>query len=150
MTTVTTSKLIAASPEIVRSVMLDFPRLPEWTQGFIRSIKPAKDGSVSKGDKLNVTLEGASFSPTILENSAQEFKWRGSIPGLFYGDHVFRFEPGPRPDTTLFTQSEEFSGILAFIIKFIPLGSKQRDGFEDFNEDLRRRVEGEASTAAAR
>ncbi|OAQ98960.1 hypothetical protein LLEC1_00602, partial [Akanthomyces lecanii] len=149
MTTVTTTKVIAASPEIVRSVMLDFSRLPEWTHGFIRSIEPAKDGNLSEGDKLNVTLEGASFSPTILENSAQQFKWRGSIPGLFYGDHVFRFEPGPRPETTLFTQSEEFSGILAFIIKLIPLGSKQRDGFENFNEDLRRRVEGEAGIGAS-
>ncbi|KAI9753351.1 MAG: hypothetical protein M4579_005209 [Chaenotheca gracillima] len=140
--TVTTTKEIASSPEHVRQVFLDFGKMPEWTQGFIRSITPVvpKD-PIEKGDKLNVTLQGASFSPVVLENSPQEFKWRGSIPGLFYGDHSFRFEPGPTPGTTTLTHSEEFSGPLTFLMKIIPQGTKQKEGFEGFNDDLKRRVE---------
>lgn len=41
--------------------------MPQWTQGFIRSIEPAsKKDTIDVGDKLNVTLEGASFSPVVL------------------------------------------------------------------------------------
>lgn len=41
--------------------------MPEWTKGFIRSIKPAVEKeAIETGDKLHVTLEGASFSPIVL------------------------------------------------------------------------------------
>lgn len=41
--------------------------MPEWAQGFIRTIEPvAQKDSIEKGDKLKVTLEGASFSPVVL------------------------------------------------------------------------------------
>lgn len=90
---------------------------------------------------MNKTKLISSFSSK--ENSAEQLKWRGSIPGLLYGDHAFRFDPGPKPGTTTFVHSEEFSGILAFAMNLIPQGSKQKEGFEGFNRDLKKRVESE-------
>jgi hypothetical protein len=49
---------------------LDFPRIPQWTQGFIRSITPQTPNksatSLEAGDKLTVQLEGMSFAPVVL------------------------------------------------------------------------------------
>jgi hypothetical protein len=49
---------------------LDFARIPQWTQGFIRSITPQTPNkpatSLEAGDKLTVQLEGMSFSPVVL------------------------------------------------------------------------------------
>ena len=86
MTIVSTTKQINRSPEQVRRVvrrylynypandqLLDFAKMPEWTQGFIRSIEPAvKKNTIEEGDKLNVTLEGASFSPVVLVRSHEK------------------------------------------------------------------------------
>ena len=49
------------------SQFLDFPKLPEWSQGFIKSIEvqPNKD-AIEKGDKLHVVMEGMAFSPTVV------------------------------------------------------------------------------------
>jgi hypothetical protein len=47
---------------------LDFPRIPQWTQGFIRGIEqqtPDKS-TIEAGDKLTVKLEGMTFSPVVL------------------------------------------------------------------------------------
>jgi hypothetical protein len=93
MVLITTSTEIACSParlrKIVRSSItsvniqmtrptsnnhpkqfLDFPRIPQWTQGFIRSITPQTPNklatSLEAGDKLTVQLEGMSFSPVVL------------------------------------------------------------------------------------
>jgi len=52
---------------------LDFPRIPHYTQGFIRSITPQTPDKAATelqaGDKLNVQLEGMSFSPVVLVSS---------------------------------------------------------------------------------
>lgn len=87
-----------------------------------------------------------TFSPTVMENSPGEFRWRGrmwGIPGLFSGEHSFRFEPSrTTPGATTFVQAEEFSGILSFLIadgtKF---AKTTKAGFEGFNADLKARVE---------
>ena len=135
--------------------------MPKWTQGFIRSIEPTSPkNTIEKGDKLKVVLQGASFSPIVLvclrvlrhchaaltlyfqENSPHEFKWRGSLLGIFVGDHSFRFEPSKTtPGSTTFVHSEEFHGALVTLLKIFPQGTKQKDGFDGFNRDLKRRVE---------
>lgn len=48
--------------------------MPEWTQGFIRSIEPVNKDAISEGDKLKVTLESASFSPVILVSTDSKTK----------------------------------------------------------------------------
>lgn len=51
------------------SQFLDFPRYPQWSQGFIKSIEPQTpkpSTEIQPGDKLNVRLEGMAFSPVVL------------------------------------------------------------------------------------
>lgn len=43
--------------------------MPQWTQGFIKSIEPhaQKDpATLQAGDKLTVRLQGMTFSPVVL------------------------------------------------------------------------------------
>lgn len=78
------------------------------------------------------------------ENSAERLKWRGSLPGIFTGDHVFEFQPSKRnPGQTTFLQYEDFTGLLAFTMKPTKeSGSKNMLGFLRFNEDVKRQAEG--------
>lgn len=77
------------------------------------------------------------------ENSAERLKWRGSLPGIFTGDHVFEFQPSKsNPGQTTFLQYEDFSGLLAFTMKPTKeSGSKNMLGFLRFNEDVKRQAE---------
>ncbi|KAM0710161.1 hypothetical protein Q7P35_002523 [Cladosporium inversicolor] len=156
MVLITTTTEITCSPAHLRKVLttpkrtqfLDFPRIPEWTQGAIRSITPQAPNKPPKelvaGDKLTVQLEGMSFSPVVLENSAQQFKWRGAVPLLFYGDHFFRFEDSKTtPGATTFSHGEEFKGILVAPFGWFGLGAKTGTGFEKFNLGLKREAERE-------
>lgn len=120
--------------------------MPEWCQGHFKSIEAqAQKNTIEKGDKLKVVLGGMTFNPDVLENSEQEFRWRGSLWGLFNGDHYFRFEPSKTtPGSTTFTHGEEFSGPLAVLMKLpIKIGdfNEMAPKFEKFNEDLKHRVE---------
>lgn len=74
--------------------------MPSWTQGFIRSIKPVnpQKKNIEKGDKLNVKLEGASFSPVVLvrliPRLTDKYKLiinRKTRPKYSNGEAAFRF-----------------------------------------------------------
>jgi hypothetical protein len=140
---------IARAPEDVRKVLLDFEQIPSWSQGYIKSIKPVNaNAKLEPGEKLKCILSGMSFNPTIIENNEHVFCWRGrlfGIPGVFVGEHAFRFEPSKTTSGgTTFIQEENFSGVLKFMISE---GSKMeketRTNFEGFNEDLKARCERE-------
>ncbi|GJN69770.1 hypothetical protein PLICBS_003822 [Purpureocillium lilacinum] len=149
---------IAAPPEQVRKTspdpdssdyyqFLDFQAFPTWTNGFIKSITPA-DPSAAPGTRLTVALEGITMSPTVLTNSESEFSWRGklwSVPGLFTGDHYFRFRPSDKtPGGTTLEHGEDFFGVLTFIIaEGTGFWEKTKKGFEGFNEDIKKKCEGD-------
>ncbi|KAM0693828.1 hypothetical protein Q7P36_005952 [Cladosporium allicinum] len=146
MVLISTTEEIACSPAHLRKIFLDFPRLPQWTQGFIRGIEQQNPNkkTIEAGDKLTVKLEGMTFSPVVLENTPSQFKWRGSIPLLLNGDHFFRFEPSTlTPGGTTFTHGEEFSGVMAGPFSWFGMGSKAGPGFAKFNGDLKREAEKE-------
>jgi hypothetical protein len=88
-----------------------------------------------------------TISPTIQENPAREFRWLGrlwGIPGLFTGEHTFRFENSKTtPGGTTMVQSEKFSGVLSFLVADgTGFAKTTREGFEGFNADLKKWVEG--------
>ncbi|KAK3671595.1 hypothetical protein LTR78_008518 [Recurvomyces mirabilis] len=60
---------IAASPQRVREVVLDFPNLSVWHKGHFKYIKVqgGKSGKeLVQGDKLEILLDlGMKFSPVI-------------------------------------------------------------------------------------
>lgn len=141
--------------------------MPSWHEGHFKSIKvPSgkKPIDLVEGDKLEVSLtHGMNFSPVILvslysnttahsskyrlrcfqENSATKFRWRGSLPGVFTGDHVFEFHPSEStPGGTKFIQYEDFSGLLSFTMKpEKKSGQMNLEGFKQLNEDLKKKVE---------
>lgn len=80
---------------------------------------------------------------TPQENSPIRLKWRGSLPGIFTGDHCFEFHPSEKSvGGTRFVQYEDFSGLLSFTMKTTKKSGEQNlEGFVKFNEDLKRRCE---------
>ena len=60
------------------------------------------------------------------------------------GFHAFRFEPSQTtPGGTTFVQNEELTGLLSFVMHPSgPVGKSLKGGYEQFNRDLKARVEG--------
>ncbi|KIW53908.1 hypothetical protein PV05_06316 [Exophiala xenobiotica] len=133
---------ISRPPAEVRSVFFDFSRYPEWHTGF--NIAGHKGPETTKGDKLSVNAGGFKFSPTVLANSTEEFRWIGSIPYIFEGEHYFRFEESKQtPGGTTFINGEDFAGLLSFLYGPTWSSGKQTlNMFQAFNESLKKRVEG--------
>ena len=85
----------------------------------------------------------------VKENTPQVFTWRGSLPGVFVGDHSFRFEKSSEggKESTLLVHGEEFSGILSFVMgdgmvaNWAGQKAKTQAGFEDFNRRFKAWVE---------
>ncbi|PSN59992.1 hypothetical protein BS50DRAFT_579511 [Corynespora cassiicola Philippines] len=138
---------IAASPEKVREKFLDFSQIPNYHKdGFFKAISPAvPDKPLEPGDVMHNTVDGMTFKPVVLENSPAALRWVGSIPGLFSGEHIFRFDPSTKtPGGTTFVQEEKFTGALQFLMgdnffeRSVGLKEKTQKGFEQFNRDLKR------------
>ncbi|KXS97213.1 hypothetical protein AC578_849 [Pseudocercospora eumusae] len=133
---------IAASPEKVREIFLDFAKLSEWHKTVFKEIHyaPGKT-SPDVGDKLKVIGEGMTFEPIVVENSAQKFAWIGSLPYIFTGVHAYHFRHSQEnPGNTTFVQEENFSGLLSFLM-WTSMGSRTKAGFEKINADLKARAE---------
>lgn len=87
----------------------------------------------------------------ILANDPHLFKWGGSLPLVFGGNHSFEFEESKvTPGGTTFTQHEEFYGAFGFLMgdgvvgRWAGFGSKTARNWEGFNEDLKRACEARA------
>ncbi|KAF2727668.1 hypothetical protein EJ04DRAFT_132902 [Polyplosphaeria fusca] len=114
---------IAAPPSVVRAKFLAFDTLPLYhPNGFFRSI-----------------------------SSEHCFRWVGSMPGVFTGEHIFRFEHSEvTPGGTTFSQEESFSGALSFLMgdnfagRTLGWQEKSHKGWIRYNEDLKRWCEGGA------
>ncbi|ADG77109.1 putative transcriptional regulator, TetR family [Tsukamurella paurometabola DSM 20162] len=99
---------IAAPPEAVWRVLMDFSAYPEWNP-MVRTIA----GTPRVGERLDVEVNNNGsairFSPTVLGvDPDREFRWVGRVmvPGLLDGEHYFRLEP--TATGTRFTQGERF------------------------------------------
>lgn len=142
MRTITTTIDLAAPPERVWSVLVDFARYPEWN-AFIRSIA----GQLVVGAKLDAFIappgqRGMRFRPRLLVvDPMRELRWKGRliVPGLFDGEHFFRLEPNT--GGTRLIHGEIFSGLLPALMSpasFNPIEA----GFQAMNEALARRALG--------
>ncbi|KAL3495918.1 hypothetical protein BJX62DRAFT_232805 [Aspergillus germanicus] len=159
MTRISTSIEINAPPAVVREKFLDFPSIPTYTSGFVGSITPtpAKDPhTLVPGDKLACVMGNMNFAPVVVRNEPAIFSWRGSVPFVFTGEHMFRFEEIPPTtqsgvSTTRLVHEESFSGLLAGIMgegwmsSLSALRGDSIKGFEGFNADFKRWVEGSGS-----
>ena len=131
---------IAAPPEAVWGVLVDFAAYPDWNP-FIRRLQ----GEARVGARLEVTVQPPggkpmTFKPTVLAaEPARELRWLGRVlmPGLFDGEHGFRLEA--TAGGCRLHHGETFGGIL------VPLFGKMLDdterGFAALNAALKERVE---------
>ena len=133
---------IAAPPERVWAILLDFSAHPEWNP-FVRSIS----GLPEPGARLRVFVKpeggrGMTFRPKVLVASAsRELRWLGRLllPGLFDGEHYFQLA-AVGSGRTRFVHGERFSGILVGLARS-GLEAGTRAGFVAMNEALKARAE---------
>ncbi len=133
---------IAAPPERVWEVLLDFPAYREWNP-FIQRL----EGAAWAGGVLRVSMRlggrrPMTFRPRILVVEAPRLlRWRGSlgIPGLFDGEHDFALAALPSGGTR-FTHGERFSGLFVGFFGARMVGAT-KTAFAAMNEALRQRVE---------
>lgn len=131
---------IAAPPERVWAVLMDFPAHAEWNP-FIRGIA----GAARPGEELTVLLSPGGtrsyvFRPRVLRaEAAAHFAWRGRLfmPGLFTGTHSF--DLAPIPGGTRLTHAERFSGVLLPFLGGMLAETEQ--GFQRMNTALKQRAE---------
>jgi len=146
MPTVTTQIDIAATPAEVRKAFLDFESYPTWAKAHVKYIQVTSGDKddIKPGDKLRISTTSVSFSSLVKTNTPEEFLWVGSIPGVFYGEHAFRFRPSAfSPGHTVLVQEEQFSGMLSFLVGPTWSGGKKtKAAYEGFNCELKERVEG--------
>ena len=133
---------IAANPEQVWDVLVDFDAYPEWNP-FITSIA----GLAQPGEQLAValTLPGGrtiKLRPRVQAvEPTRRFAWLGHlvVPGVFDGAHELGLQPGA-DGTTVFTQRETFRGALVpFTGRLL---ARTEEGFVAMNAALKDRVEG--------
>ena len=127
----------------VWDVLTDFEAFPRWNP-FIRRI----DGALAPRARLLVRIQppggrAMTFRPTVVRvEPERHFSWRGRtlLPGLFDGEHVFELEPAAS-GRVRFVHAETFRGILVPLLAGT-LRTTTRQGFEEMNAALKRRVEG--------
>ncbi|KAJ5560671.1 hypothetical protein N7513_003070 [Penicillium frequentans] len=136
---------IAASPAKVREILLNFSAYPEWHTEWIKYIEIQGDEktseSLTKGDKVQVNIEGYKFVADVVENTETLFSWQGPPVFTIAGLHKFHIEPTEDGAGTIFTQSETSRGFLSFLFSPSVLGKKLRADYEVFNRDLKARAE---------
>ena len=133
---------IAASPERVWSILMDFSAYPEWNP-FIRSLS----GVAKPGEKLRAIIQpeehrAMTFRPRVLKAAnQQELRWLGHLvfPGLFDGEHYFQLTALSN-GYMRFTQGEQFSGILVGMF-ISSMEAATKAGFNAMNQALKSRAE---------
>ncbi|THV48222.1 hypothetical protein BGAL_0261g00120 [Botrytis galanthina] len=140
---ITTEIEINASPETVRRVLLDFPNISKWHTGFVKSITPLDTNDpLAVGKKLHCVMKDFEFESIITENSPNKFAWQGPPVMTVSGLHSFLIEPSKsNPGGTIFTQMEEYSGGISFLMQPWLLGKPIKGQFEEFNTDLKKKCE---------
>ena len=146
MHSIVTAVDIAALPETVWAVLMDWSVYPTWNP-FIREIA----GKAKVGGEIKVLIAlpigSVRITATVTRlRPGAEFAWHSGLPlaGLFDRDHVIEIEP--RSSGCRLTQTQTFAGALARSISLAADGLA-RSGSERMNAALKARVEGEAGLA---
>ncbi|KAK6200749.1 hypothetical protein LQW54_009553 [Pestalotiopsis sp. IQ-011] len=135
---------IQASPDVVRTVFMNFSQYKQWSRWtFTPSAPETKPHDLKAGDQLQVDLNGMKFSPVVLDNSAERFQWEGKLEPIFSGKHEFKFAPSTKtPGATTFTQTEEFRGLLSFLMRpGWTFSNSTLANWEAFNRELKEEAE---------
>ena len=133
-----TATTILAPPEVIWALLTDAKGFRLWNSTVVRV-----DGSIALGEKVTVYAKASPGRAFPLKVSAftapKTMVWSGGMPlGLFSGRRTFTLTPSATGQTH-FSMREEFSGLLAPLIKkSIP---DLQPSFDRFAADLKRRSE---------
>ncbi|MGH4026958.1 MAG: SRPBCC family protein [Pseudonocardiaceae bacterium] len=113
MYTIETVVTIAASPEKVWDIIVDFDSYPQWNPLILWA-----EGDPVAGKAIKVHIRppgenGMTHQPTVLIATAgRHLQWLGkvAVPGLFAGRHEFILESVA--EGTRLVQREKFTGVL--------------------------------------
>lgn len=108
---VLTSILLRHSAERVWDVLADFRRYAEWNPLTLEAAGEAVAGARVWMRFVNPARDGASIVQTVTVTRAEPGRllgWRGQVPLLFTGDHLF--ELAPDAGGTRLYHSETLSG----------------------------------------
>ena len=144
MREIRTEITINAHADVIWDALIGLASFQEWNPFMRRA-----SGKVQVGERLNIYLKppgsmGMSFKPRVLKvEPNREFRWLGhlGIPGIFDGEHIFELEP-EGDSSCRFIQREEFRGVLAPLM-LLMIGNATKLGFDEMNQALKVRVEGE-------
>lgn len=133
---------IAATPEKIWEILMDFDRYPEWNP-FILSII----GKPKLRERLKVTIQPKDSKPMIFKprvtmfKGNEKFAWLGQLimSGLFDGHHIFEIERN-EDDSSTFIHKEYFSGLLVPIF-WKSMETNTKAGFEAMNRKLKELAE---------
>jgi hypothetical protein len=132
---------VAAPPERVWEVLVDFPGYAAWNP-FMVSI----EGKAEVGEKITIEIAPPNMRRRKLRERVRavtpyaELRWGAGlpIPGLLDGDHFFQLVK--HGDRTRVLHGEDFTGLVVPLIKGMLANIEK--GFALTNEALKRRVEG--------
>ena len=130
---------INAKPEKIWILFTSFDNYSNWNP-FIKLV----NGEVIVGNKITVKIEPPeekrmTFKPKVLTyETNKEVSWIGRLifPGLFDGKHKFELIDNG-DGTTTFKQSENFKGILVWMVNI----ENTKKGFQAMNEKLKELAE---------
>jgi len=137
---------IDAPASSVWAVLADFPAFGEWSN--FSSI----GGKAQKGTKLAMKMPGMSFSSTVTAAEPdRKLEWAAWIlnKSVFEGRHTFTLTRNPDGSTHL-DNTETFSGGLVWPLQgmFKQSEGRRANGYDGFNQALKRRVESSPSASA--
>ncbi|CUM62478.1 uncharacterized protein PRCAT00000028001 [Priceomyces carsonii] len=141
--------IIDSAPDKVRSVFLDLPSHAKWDPFFVLFESETSELKPGSKPKIQLKFKGDStvrtMTPVVLENNEEKLQWKGTLflEYLFTGTHTFEFLPHEEDgkESTKFIQTEDFSGVLVYVLKWIGIFGKTEGSFEELNQALKKEVE---------
>ncbi|EED13043.1 conserved hypothetical protein [Talaromyces stipitatus ATCC 10500] len=128
--------------------LLDFSKYPQWHTSLIKLLEPEDNSksfsSLQPGDKIKCNIDGMEFVADIMANTEKLFQWQGPLVySLISGLHSFHFESANNDgSSTIFRQTEKFTGPIAFLMVPSLLGRKLLGQYNRFNRELKVYAEG--------
>lgn len=138
---VLTSIYLPHPRERVWDVLADFARYAEWNPLNLEAEGEARVGARVAMRFLNPAKAGATIRQTVTITRAEPNRalaWRGHVPILFTGDHLF--ELTPEATGTRLTHSETLSGLIPWRLTDEQIETQFVPAYEACNRALANRL----------
>lgn len=124
----------------VWAVLTDFDGYPSWNPQIRRAT-----GELLPGHRVTFHMQPPIGPPVTMRprvlvvDPGRELRLRGSLPGIFSGEHWFTLEPTGHGHGTHLVQGETYRGLIVPLLRRVVAASLI--GFQQHNAALKHRVE---------